>query len=1178
MSATRSTTPTATASSTATDLYAIGVMLYQMLTGEVPRGLWTLPAAKHGTDPRFDAIISKAMQTDRETRYQTAAEIRQELDVILTTPRALLIQQQQAAAEAAARATRAQKNAASNPPEPTPDECQKRIQEQPARQAPAPDRKSSLGPVIGIAAALVIIAGLVYTLTPPARKSAPQTAPPTTASMPESAPAPTPVPGGSAGFSNFAPAAQWRDELAGSDDWGPAWQRVGGEMHVIESKNAMHLFADLRRDSALRVRFRSQNTDACLDLIQRLNKVGIGPRYIITVCTKEKNDGTLDLIPLKKDGERRKLAQLKSQPLVNTGTEHTAELYAIGNRLTFFFDGQRLGEARDSTFPEGFPGLGASHGIELIRVETAVLDPQSSTSPPVEVLSFGGHRYQFSPEKLGWEDAKAKAAATGGHLATITSKEENQWILDTFVAKLPENLSLWLGGTNDNPTRQWTWVTGEPFTFTAWGSQEPGGMANEFALCFSRMSKGWGDIRSNGLGQADRRGGYLIEWDDTTTNPVPATPVPVASISSISPSGWTDLLANVDVARDTILGEWQKTSAGLAIETGPAPRVWPIEFKASAPEEYDFEIDFTLPSGEQDVSQILPVPGHWFTARMTSHGCYLGQFLDGKADRDPDRTEARNLDFKMEADHRYRSRVEVRRGSVRLMIDDKEVVAFRGDFKRLTPDPKFAMRDVAHPGVASHWSKMIVHQALLRPAPATETMADLLASHPQIAKLESGFKARYESDAQKPFLTALAALNQSYVTNGITRSRAVAQAKGSLSEVTVLDAEKAAITKGEGVPAEDADTTPAALKTLRTTYRTTLAKITAERDTKASTLYDLYLQALDLYIADLTKTGKLDDVSRVKALRDKIAQQKPQTTIASTMPATPPPSAPTPPAAPPSTKSATTGSTWRTAAEYLVNNGGVFVASTDGTPTQILTAKDIPAGRFEIVELSLDRLNSVLPPLKTKDLLPLVGLHDLRRVMVRPNQPGLGDTAFAFLAGNKELNWINLEGVSDVTDEVLAYLADAKKLDHLGIQYATKFTGKGLDKLPCTESLTSLELLGCGISGDGLKAISTFKALRNLRITAGTCSDKDFALLGGLKSLTNLTVSTTNFGNKAAEAISGLKSLTSLNLQGTYLTNAGLEKLQTLKNLTELVLNGTEVTPKAAAEFQKAMPQCRVSR
>lgn len=69
------------------DLYAVGVMLYQMLTGEVPRGMFRMPSEKSpGTDPRFDEIICKAMEAEREHRYQTASEVRHALDVIVTTP------------------------------------------------------------------------------------------------------------------------------------------------------------------------------------------------------------------------------------------------------------------------------------------------------------------------------------------------------------------------------------------------------------------------------------------------------------------------------------------------------------------------------------------------------------------------------------------------------------------------------------------------------------------------------------------------------------------------------------------------------------------------------------------------------------------------------------------------------------------------------------------------------------------------------------------------------------------------------------------------------------------------------------------------------------------------------------------------------------------------------------
>ena len=68
------------------DLYAVGVMLYNMLTGEIPRGFFKLPSEKTGSDPRFDAIVRKAMEQEVEKRYQSAREIRRDLDQILTVP------------------------------------------------------------------------------------------------------------------------------------------------------------------------------------------------------------------------------------------------------------------------------------------------------------------------------------------------------------------------------------------------------------------------------------------------------------------------------------------------------------------------------------------------------------------------------------------------------------------------------------------------------------------------------------------------------------------------------------------------------------------------------------------------------------------------------------------------------------------------------------------------------------------------------------------------------------------------------------------------------------------------------------------------------------------------------------------------------------------------------------
>ncbi len=68
-----------------------GAMLYQLLTGQVPRGVFR-PASQliENLDPRYDAIVTKALQVDPDERYQDAAEFRNDLDQVVVDPGSLV--------------------------------------------------------------------------------------------------------------------------------------------------------------------------------------------------------------------------------------------------------------------------------------------------------------------------------------------------------------------------------------------------------------------------------------------------------------------------------------------------------------------------------------------------------------------------------------------------------------------------------------------------------------------------------------------------------------------------------------------------------------------------------------------------------------------------------------------------------------------------------------------------------------------------------------------------------------------------------------------------------------------------------------------------------------------------------------------------------------------------------
>lgn len=151
-----------------------------------------------------------------------------------------------------------------------------------------------------------------------------------------------------------------------------------------------------------------------------------------------------------------------------------------------------LGEGTFTAVLQTYNAIQDYHECKSITFTTNV-----SSYLPIKTVVSKGHIYELYDKPTSWETAKLVCENKGGHLATITSSEE-QKVIESLI-RYGKRTFYNVGATNLENINEWKWVTGESMSYTNWAIGEPNNVANieRYLSVFNNEN-------------------YLAQWNDTT--------------------------------------------------------------------------------------------------------------------------------------------------------------------------------------------------------------------------------------------------------------------------------------------------------------------------------------------------------------------------------------------------------------------------------------------------------------------------------------------------------------------------------------------------------------------------------------------------------------------------------------------------------------------------------------
>ena len=180
-------------------------------------------------------------------------------------------------------------------------------------------------------------------------------------------------------------------------------------------------------------------------------------------------------------------------------------------------------------------------------------------------------------------------------------------------------------------------------------------------------------------------------------------------IAATTPSGGgaLNLLALVNLPKDAAAGTWKADGRALTSDAGPCSRVMlPYE----VPDEYDYRVDLSRVSGSGSIALILTKGGREFVLETAWPAGQTGfAYVDGlHIDTNPTGTKV-----PFSNGRRYCYVVQVRNTGLRLLVDGRQFIAWKTDYKNVTPHTGWALPNKQCLGFGSYGCPTTFHAAEL---------------------------------------------------------------------------------------------------------------------------------------------------------------------------------------------------------------------------------------------------------------------------------------------------------------------------------------------------------------------------------------------------------------------------------------------------------------------------------